>query len=167
MDTRLSIGEDMLFLVQYLLQIDEAFYIAKPMYKYQMNEQSALNTIDSSKKDVLVRKMKSSMLATELIQNCTENENGRIKEYISYRRVRSSLWCMFRMINTNVFDKALEREIKCTVKSNFNGYRSVGYGSTVQNITVSIMRFSPRMLFVCGRIVMRVFPEKIYSYSRR
>ena len=166
LDSRLSIGEDMLFLVQYLLRIDKAYYIAKPMYKYQMNEQSALNNIDSTKKDVLVRKMESSMLATELIQKCTDNENGRIKNYVSYRRVRSSLWCMFRMINTNVYDKDLEREIKCTVKKNYNGYRSVGYGSKVQNIAVLIMRFSPSIMFVCGRIAMRLFPEKIYSYSR-
>lgn len=165
-DPTLSIGEDMVCLVRYLQRIDNAYYISKSMYKYQINESSALNNTTATNESELIKKIESSLKAANLVQDYTMFENRTIKNYVAYRSIRSSLWCMFRMIIANVFDKDIACKIKKIVNENYIGYKVVGYGSMVQRVAVVVLRYSPRMLFVCGRIAMTMFPSKMYSYSR-
>ncbi len=166
LNPKLSIGEDMVYLVQYLLNIDRACYIAKPMYKYQMNEMSALNNVDTLQRKAFLKKLKSCMLSTRIIQDYTANESLRIRDFVAYRRVRSSVWCMFKLISANVYEDKLIREIKRTIKENYKGYKKVNYGSKIQNFAVVLIKHFPRLLFGCGIIAMKLFPSKLYAYSR-
>ncbi len=164
----LSIGEDMVFIVQYLQRIDKAYYIAKPLYKYQMNEMSAMNSQKNEENSgAIQKKISSNMLASKYVQEYTKNEDENIQNMVSYRRIRTSVWCMFKLISSNTYDKDVMCEIKQTIIDNYDGYKAVGLGSKLQNTAVFIMSKSPILVYRLGCLSMKICPKLVYAYSRR
>lgn len=169
LDTSLSIGEDMVYLIQYLLCIEKAYYIAEDLYKYRMNNNSAMNFAKTRKHndtDRILLKIKSCMDSTKKAETLTYKSNRKIKQYISYRRIRSALWCIFTMIKTGVIDYSIMREIKNTVNDNYKNYQKVGYGGGLQGVAVNIIRVSPMLLFLLGRLAFFIAPGYMYKMSR-
>lgn len=164
LDTNLCIGEDMVYLSQYLLKVTSAYYIAKPLYKYQMNEASALNDIKD--KEQIIKKIESNMKAAEIIQNITQNQTGNIRAYAAYRRIRVAMWSIYKMIVFGVWNKKIVKNIQNVVRQNYTNYKKVHYGSNAQNIAVKVFIISPKTVYILGRIFKLLFPEKLYYLSR-
>lgn len=163
LDTSLCIGEDMVYLAQYLLNIDGAYYIGQPLYKYQINETSALNAT----KNKSIEKIRSNMKATEKLEQITKDQTENIKNYVSYRRVRTSVWSMYKLVLLNKKDRELFIYIRNIVRQNYNGHKKVKCGLKIQIITVNGLYISPEIVYILGNIFRYLFPKKMYKLSRR
>lgn len=168
-DERLSIGEDMVYLAEYVLKCEKIVYVKKDMYKYIMNHNSAMNEIgcrNAEQRQKSIEKMESALKAAKILQQLTKNENAQIKKYVGYRQVRSSLWIMFHMILNHSFEPGLSVEIRKTVRENYRYYRAVKIGSRVQHVAAFFVKFVPQMLYFVGIFLLWMFPKKMYKMSR-
>lgn len=163
LNRELLIGEDMVYLIQYILKSEKFCYVNKDMYKYRVNQNSALNQIG----DDNYKKMASTLKSVKLVKFLTENENEKIRMYVAYKQVRSCLWVMFHMVLNHSFEVEFARDIKGNVKENYINYKKVNYGSKVQQLAVSCMKLSPKLLYIVGNIFLWIFPDKVYKMSRK
>lgn len=166
-DKNLSIGEDMVFALEYELKCNSFAYVYEDIYKYRMNPSSALNFIDNKSKSKNIYKWISALDAARKVKLLTEMENTYLRECADYRMVRSSLWVMYHMIIDKCFDKQIAREIKNLVKESYRGYKRIGFGTMKQQIAVWIMKMSPYFLFVMGTLFLNFFPNQLYKISRQ
>lgn len=166
-DRELCIGEDMIYLAQYLKNVNDAYYINEPLYKYRINCNSALNTTNVLAKDTVIKKIESAIEATEILDSLIQKEKNVLKYYVSYRKVRTSVWCIFKMVVTDLNEKAIFDRIKQIVRQNYCNYTKVRYGSKIQKIAVIGLLCSPKLVFIIGKIFRYLFPQKLYEYSRK
>lgn len=164
----LCVGEDMVYLAQYLRKVSSAYYIAEPLYKYQMNDTSALNMINSTcNNEHKIRKIVSAIESTELLETIMIDETDEIRRYVSYRRIRSAVWGMYKLILFDLKEKEILTELRRIVKKNYRNYRKVRYGSLMQNAVVKGMYVSPVVVFYCGKLFRYMFPSVLYDLSRK
>lgn len=163
LDNNLLIGEDMVYVIEYEIKSKSFVYVPKPLYKYKMNPNSALNAVGMVEK----RKWISCLESTEKVNYLLKEENDFIKNCSAYRQVRSSLWVMFHMVLENYYDKELSENIRTLVRRNYEEYKRIGYGSPAMRISVCVMKDSPWLLFYIGKIFFSLFPDKLYKLSRQ
>lgn len=149
-DTNLVIGEDLVFLIEYMLNCKSYTYVNECLYMYRMVDNSAMNKKDKGYGNNI--KWQSALNAVEKVECILNNDTEYVKQCVSYRKIRSSLWVMFHMIKDGYYDSDMGKQIKQNIKVNLKAYYNLGYGSIIQNMAVIILAFSPKTLYFLGRV---------------
>lgn len=149
---KLYIGEDMVFLAEYLNDMPDGFvYIPKASYVYRRNSQSAMqsgyyeNKFDTRKYTCLD--------AVDKLKNlCQKAQEEYIKECFSYRIVRSCLWLLFQMICSKNYEKKILKEIKKRIRNNIRGYLHYNEGIKLECAAALFVCISPTLVYLAGQI---------------
>ena len=159
----LAVGEDMLFLAEYLKCVHDSFgYFPKATYIYRKNKKSALQSTYFNQ--VFDDKKASCLEAVEKLSMLYDNPEPYIKNCFAYRTVRSSLWLLFQMIASNEYiDKYADR-IKQNVRENIKGYFEYREGSRLEHIMAGLTYISPKCVFYIGMMAFMTFPNIIAHY---
>lgn len=147
-DEDLTIGEDLVFVIKYLEKCEEIVYISRPLYQYRMNQFSAMRSSLKSRKmnwDKL-----TSIKAAERVQILLKEKGAYIKNCCSYRVAKTSLWVLIQMIICKKSDSETFLKIKKNINENFEGYREIHYGGTLQYVALLMAKISPRMVWQVG-----------------
>lgn len=156
-DSSLTMGEDFVFLIEYLKKCKNFGYVTQALYKYRSNPNSATLVIKNTKK--FDTKKMSYIDAVDMIQQMMRDENEQIQSYVCYRVIRGNIWVMLQMIYCGVYDNALIKKICSAIRKNYRAYKKVRHGSIFQKITVNMIRICPRLLFAMGVLISKVFPN--------
>ena len=168
----LTIGEDLVFWVEYLKQCNRVAYVCNANYKYRMNQQSAMNRSVIEKcgeertKQLIKEKINSILSATQQVIMEVQSKEMIFQQMAAYRKVRSCLWCMFKMVNAGVYDKESFTKIKQGVRENYLSYRKVPCGSMIQKGAAIVLYISPKTVYFMGRVCKVIFPEFINRISK-
>lgn len=166
-DTSLSIGEDMVFLIEYMKKCSTYTYINEPLYKYRMNQNSALNKLCKKSDGInMIKKWESAINSAKKVKELLAEESMYIGQCSSYRCIRSSLWVMFHMIIEHYYDSEIAVDLKNTVNIYCDDYSNLKYGTVIQNIAVRIMRINPRILYYLGISFEPLFHKKILKSQK-
>lgn len=118
-EENIYVGEDMLFLMRYASFCNKIYYVNKPLYCYYKNKNSVQQSAYNNK--IMDAKIISCLEAVQRLDEyilCQEN----LDKYISYRKVRTSIWLIFQMIISGNWKKSVLREIKFICKKNKNNF---------------------------------------------
>lgn len=157
----IAIGEDMIFVVEYLQYCNSYYYINRAIYFYRKNEQSATNSTYSSRK--FNEKNISSLESILELENITQNENNEIRNYIGYRIIRSNVRLMWQMILGNKEDKLVFKRIKRNCKRNIMFYIKARAGTRLEKIIGLLLCFFPYLVYLIGRFIIN---KKILSLNK-
>lgn len=162
-DNKLYVGEDMVFLAEYLKCVQNNFkYLAKSTYTYRKNKKSTLQrTYFNQEFDA---KKATCLDAVEKLNVLYDNPEPYIKKCFSYRIVRSSLWLLFQMIFSNKYEKKYADRIKNNVRKNLKIYLKYREGSRLEHIMTYLTYISPKCVFVMGKVVLKAFPNYAEKY---
>ena len=148
----IDIGEDMVFVTEYLQHCTSYYYINKPLYFYRMNEQSALHYTYSTKK--FNEKNISCLDCIALLEDIAEHENEEIRNCIGYRAVRSSIRLMLQMILGDYADQSVMKRIRVICRRNYWRYIRVKAGTGLEKIFGLILCFSPYLGYQGGKLAV-------------
>lgn len=164
----LTVGEDMVFVTQYEMRCTTYTYIAKPLYKYRMNQNSAMGSINHSQGNTYKNrgKWESALEAAKQVKTDMNDQTEYIKDCVAYRQLRSSLWVMFRMILDEYYDVELAEQLKQNYKDAYKGYRRIHYGSRIQHLAIKSMGMNPKLVYIAGVRFKKLFPQILYKVSR-
>lgn len=154
-DEKLSIGEDMIFLAEYLGRIHEKFlYIPEANYVYRKNTQSAMQSAYNRKK---FDEIKLSCLdaVDKLAVLGKYSEILYIKNCFSYRTVRTCLWLLFQLVSSQYYKKDILRKIKKRIRKNIFQYLKYGEGSKLEHLTALATCFFPGIVYLTGCVLMK------------
>lgn len=165
----LTIGEDMVFVTQYEMRCTTYTYIAKALYKYRMNQNSAMGAINYLQGNPYKNrgKWESALEAVKQVRTNMNNQAEYIKDCVAYRQLRSSLWVMFRMILDEYYDVEIAKQLKQNYKDAYKGYRRIHYGSRIQHLAIKIMGMNPQLVYIVGVQFKKLFPQVLYKVSRQ
>lgn len=155
-DECLTMGEDFLFLAQYLEKCSSYGYISELLYNYRVRTDSATCQMKNSRKFDLTKVCYID--AMDKLYDLLKKEFGSYQHYISYRVIRGNVWVMLQLIYCNLYNKKIIKQIKRTVSEHYPMYKKVKYGSLSQKIAVSIIIISPQILFGMGTFLCRFSP---------
>ena len=170
--SELTIGEDLVFWVEYLKQCNKVAYVCNTNYKYRINQQSAMNRNVMEKcgkertKQLIKEKINSILSATQQVITEAQNKEMIFQQMAAYRKVRSCLWCLFKMVNAGVYDKESFTKIKQGVRENYLSYRKVPCGSVIQKGAVIVLYLSPKTVYFMGRTCKVIFPKFMDRIAR-
>ncbi len=158
----IAVGEDMVFVIEYLQYCRSYYYLNKAIYFYRRNEQSVMNHTYSSKK--FNQKNISNLTCISKLENITKMENKIVQKYIKYRSVRSSIRLMLQMIIGNYADNIIFKKIKMNCKKNYLSYVTVKAGTIFERIVGFLLCISPNLVYRAGKFIInqRKFPLKKY-----
>lgn len=165
----LTVGEDMVFVTQYEMKCSAYAYIAKGLYKYRMNQNSAMSSINHIQENTYKNKKKweSALEAVKKVEMNVSNQTEYIKDCVAYRQLRSSLWVMFRMILDEYYDGGIAKQLKQNCKDAYKGYKRIHYGSKIQHLAIRMMGINPRLVYIAGVQFKKLFPQMLYKVSRQ
>lgn len=153
----LSIGEDMLFVVQYLERCKSIAYVKKALYQYRVNPLSAMH--NSSVTRELNWKKISAIKAAEQIQILLKNQCHYIRDCCSFRVAKSSLWFFIQLIICKREDNETVQMIARNIKDNYKGYKRVACWGKLHHIAMWMTMRFPKVTWRLGVFTYRAFPK--------
>ena len=163
-DEKLHIGEDMVFLAEYLKYVQGRFaYIPTTSYVYRRNAQSIMQTAYHEKRFDL-KKYTCIDAVDRLTELSKETEEEYIVDCFSYRAVRSSLWLLFQMICGQNNTKEILCGIGKRIRRHIHGYLRYKEGSRMEHVAALLTCTSSTLVYVVGRMVHRIRPEFFDKY---
>jgi len=139
-NTTLRIGEDMLWITEYLKHANNGVYIPKALYYYQNNRDSALQSGFHSKK--FNSRTITNLDAADLIATHLQKESSSVLASMSYRHVRTCMWLFFNMIACSHYDKELLKRIHVTTRKNLHPYLKADDSKFLEKIVALCMATS-------------------------
>lgn len=137
----LSIGEDMVFITQYLLHCQSGVYSPITLYYYRLNNSSALKSMHTT--HTFDKHKTSNLEASNLIAILVNSEGEQIRSFASYRQVRTSMWLIFNMIVCNYYDKTLLLKIKKILRKNVRFYLFNENAKLLEKLCALLLSISP------------------------
>ncbi|MDY3250502.1 MAG: glycosyltransferase [Candidatus Choladocola sp.] len=151
----IAIGEDMLFLVQYLSRCESYYYINKPLYIYRINNTSAMHSVLYHKQ--FNPKIITCLKSVDGIEDSAIHENEKIRDYVFYRKVRTSVWLLRQMILGRYEDKVVFSQIKQNCAKHLDSYMRVKADSHVpERVTALLISISPGFVYKVGKTIYRL-----------
>lgn len=158
----LSIGEDMLFVFQYLQNCKTIKYTKDLCYVYVLNQDSALQ--QTYKKKKLRKNVADNIKAAKQIKASYKGNDSYIQDCIGYRIVRSNLWVYFQMVISSEYVKQYGKMIQKNFKENAKSYKRIRTGSKLQDLAITGIKLSPRLFFTFALIGKRILGKRINKY---
>lgn len=99
---KVHIGEDMLWILEYLNFCNSGIYISKTLYYYRLNEKSALQS--SMRSGEFDKKNLEVLFVDDMLRNAVLCEEKQVKTALAYRYIRSDMRVLFNMIKCHYSD---------------------------------------------------------------
>lgn len=148
----IAIGEDLVFVTEYLQYCSTCYYINRALYFYRKNGQSAMNSTYMTRK--FDKRNISVLECVSELKKLTENENRVIQRYIGYRAVRSSIRLMLQMVLGENKNQLVFKEIKINCRTNYGRFIRVKEGSRLEKAVGLLLGFSPTMVYQICRVAI-------------
>lgn len=148
----IGVGEDMLFVTEYLRYCTSYYYINKTLYYYFKNNESVMNITYANRK--IGEKDFSCLESVEKLEKLTKKESRKIKTCAGYRIVRSSIRLLFQMILGNNNDSLLLKKIKHNCQRNWWFHIKTASGTLLEKVVCIAVCCSPRFVYWGGRFMI-------------
>lgn len=158
--TDIAVGEDMEFLIRYLKKCSKYYYISKPLYYYRKNNQSVLQKVYHGEK--ISPTVLSCLKTIDYIKADTDSENKMIKQFVSFRIIRTCVWLMLQMIISNYKNKDIFSEVRSKIIKNYISSLKPSLGLRPEKVVALGILFSPSLVFIMGRFFFK-FNNKIIN----
>lgn len=147
------IGEDMVFLLEYMEYSKKSFYISIPLYHYYKNPDSAFQKVYSGGK--LSYREKSCLKALDCIQSLNCFHEKKIKSMISYRIIKTSVWLLLQMILSSEKDENIFKLIKVNCRKNYFRALLVPMHFQPEVFAGAGIAVSPHLVYIFGTKVLK------------
>lgn len=159
----LAIGEDMLFVVQYLKYVQKGRYTNRVLYHYCVNGNSALQKMYTTGK--FDKKKMSNMQAAQKISEELNTEGqtkrGCVQSAVSYRLVRTGMWTYFNTLKCHYYSQEILEQIRNSIKGHVRDYCCNPHSKKLEKLVACLVRFFPKGFWHLANGLMVVFPEKL------
>lgn len=150
----LSIGEDMVFLTEYMGYVRSGYYSSRICYHYCCNQDSALRRMYST--GVFEESKLSNLKAARYILQALQEDSPVIREAASYRMVRTGLWTLFNLLKCSHFDRELLRQIQEDMTGNVLAYCRNPQSRALEKAAAILARAWPLGFWHMAGIFLRV-----------
>lgn len=161
-DTRIAVGEDMLFLVQYYQQCSRAGYVGSILYHYRFNEVSATEAGFAQKR--VDERTASIMLALEAMERYIDPASEWQRNCVGYRKARSGLRLFFQMVLSRTRDAGLMASVQHTMRSNLLAYLRSRHARILEKVVAIAMSVSMSLTYNMAAALSRVFASRLTNY---
>lgn len=157
--TDLSIGEDMVFIAEYMKSVKVGYYSNEICYHYCFNENSALQKMYTT--GVFEEGKLSNMKASRYIEQSLEEDSHAVKEAISYRMVRTGMWTLFNMLKCDHYDEQILKNIQDGMCGNTLIYCRNSRAKGLEKAAAVMVRVWPKGFWRAASFFIKVAPEEI------
>jgi hypothetical protein len=156
-----SVGEDMVFLAQYLKHCQTVGYVPEVLYHYTVNPQSltrsALTLRQVSERDASV------LLAMDALVEVMGDQDPRVKVVGDFRRVRSSLRLLFQMVLTDTKEPLWLAHIHRHFCAGIWRHWQSAHARWIERLAVLGFVLAPSLLFKMGSFAARHRPRWLFD----
>lgn len=161
-DTRIAVGEDMLFLVQYYQRCRSAAYVGDVLYHYRFNEVSATEAGFAQKK--VNERTASILLALDAMAQQIDAGVGYQRQALAFRRVRSGLRLFFQMVLSRTHDPLLMRDIERHVRAGVQIFLASRHARLFEKVVAMAMALSTRLTYWLAVSLSGILAGRLASY---
>lgn len=161
-NNKVHIGEDMLWILQYLEYCSKGIYISRTLYYYRLNSQSVLQY--SIQRGIFDKKNLEVLWVNNLLRDAILVENDLVKRALSYRYIRSDMRLLFNMISCKYKDKAAFCEIKKQAQKNILRYQRYKGPTRLERVVAVGMCISPYSVWCAGVACNKMFNNFFKKY---
>jgi len=156
-----SVGEDMVFLAQYLKHCQTVGYVPEVLYHYTVNPQSltrsALTRRQVSERDASV------LLAMDALVEVMGDQDRTVKVVGDFRRVRSSLRLLFQMVLTDTKEPLWLAHIHRHFRAGIGRHWQSAHARWIERLAVLGFVLAPSLLFKIGTFAARHRPRWLFD----
>ena len=163
-DEKISMGEDNIALVEYLIKCNSVSCVNERLYKYVANPSSATNTFLTGKQ--LSEKISARINATFIMLSKVSEETAFVKDCVVCRSIRDNLWALFRMVVCGIYIKSLSGRIRDNTARGLRAYMRTTEDIPIYKGAVIVMSISPYLLYILGRLFYKLMPLKMTHISK-
>ena len=161
-DTRIAVGEDMLFLVQYFQHCTSAYYVGDVLYHYRFNE------VSSNESGFVQREVSASSISILMAMDEMEQYVDRSVHYqaqaLDYRKARSSLRLFFQMVLAQKSDRAALRSIRQNIRQSIGGFVRSRHSKALERVVACGIAVSARLTYVFAAACAPVLKGRLDAY---
>ncbi len=157
-DSELIIGEDMLFLTDFVKKTEGGYYSNEILYHYRINEYSALQKMYTT--GVFDKKKLSNLQAAEKIQNSLSEGNFRMRQAASCRVGRTAMWTLFNMLKCDYRGPEILWNIKKYLRPNLKAYCKNKNTKTLEKLSAVLISIWPRGFVALARLGLKLMPKR-------
>lgn len=161
-DTRIAVGEDMLFLVRYFQRCRSAGYAAEVLYHYRFNEASATEAGFASKR---VNERTASILQAVLaMEQHIDPGSDWQRRLVKYRQGRSGLRLFVQMVLSRTDDAGLLDAVQRIMRGSLPDYLRSRHARALEKIMALAMALSTRTAYALAVALSGVLGGRLAAY---
>lgn len=161
-DTRIAVGEDMLFLVRYFQRCRSAGYVADVLYHYRFNEASATEAGFASKQ---VNERTASILhAVTAMEQHIDPASHWQRRMVKYRQGRSGLRLFVQMVLSRTDNTALMADLQRLMRGSLPDYLRSRHARGLEKIMALAMAVSTRLAYALAVACSGVLGGRLAAY---
>lgn len=157
----LSVGEDMVFIVEYMKNVHSGYYCNAVCYHYCLNENSALQKMYTTGQ--FEESKLSNLKAAKYISEILDRDSDIVKNAVAYRMVRTSMWNIFNMLKCSHYDKVILRDIKQNMRGNVRAYCRNTNSKPLEKVCAICTYINPQVFWHIAHFFMHLLPEKTWK----
>lgn len=154
----LSVGEDMVFITEYIKNVRSGYYSNVVCYHYCHNGESALQKMYTT--GIFEENKLSNRQASKYIQQSLREDSHAAREAASYRIVRTGMWTLFNMLKCNYFDRELLKDIQRDMSGNLLAYCKNPRSKVLEKAAAVMVRIWPEGFWYMASAFVRVAPMR-------
>lgn len=161
-DTRIAVGEDMLFLVQYFRGCRSAGYCGEILYHYRFNDVSATESGFAEKK--VTARTASILQAVEAMETHTDPAKGYQLRLVRYRQARSALRLFVQMVLSRTNDQVLIAAVQRIIRRSLLDYLRSHHARGLEKVMAMAMAVSTRVVYALAVTFAGLLGERLAAY---
>lgn len=144
-DTRIAVGEDMLFLVRYYQRCARAGYVADVLYHYRYHEKSATEASFFHKR--VDQRTASILIAVEAMDRYIDSACDWQRDVVNCRKARSGVRLFLQMVLSRTRDEALLGAIERIMRGSLAAYLVSKHTRGLEKCVAMALAVSTRLTF--------------------
>ena len=156
-DESMSVGEDMVFLAEYLHHCRRVAYVDRVLYHYTVNAQSLTQSAISQRR--VTARDASVLLAMDALVQRLHEQSPTVRSYGDFRRVRSSLRLLFQMVLSGTQEPQWLAHIAQHCRAGWLAFWRSPHARWVERLTVLAVVLAPSVVFSLASALARSRPR--------
>lgn len=159
---KIHIGEDMIWILDYLNHCEKGIYISEVLYYYRLNDNSMLQSSIRHKK--FNKKNLEVLIVDDILKDTIAWKNKDVLSALAYRYIRSDMRLLFNMIKCKYADKMAFRTITIHTRKNIRYFIRNNIPTKLEKFVSIGMCFSTKIIYRVGIVGNLIFSEYLDSY---